>query len=491
MADIAESLFRQLDRGILPQVSHTRQISVEEKSSIDTEKDGKYYATDWNIETKIVLCDQFAEKEARQICKKVALPKRTENMGWESIPGKKYAPVQGNRDFMKLRDRIKREGDQAPVNDSVETCVEQLELGCEVSGTAKYNVDSCYFVRMMQPTATLVISLVPTEGDPDLYCSTQVIATHKKYMWRSMLMTGQDRIEIAPKDPNFICGNYYITVCNRSLNGRPASYLLKAQVNSRTLQTLRADSRLLKSNRLHMKQLKIATQEADDKVTHMSVASGWGKWRNAARKSDIFVNASESMTPSMRVSTTPSAASDRNVNHSELQSAITYDMTISKKPFKLAFLDRSRLIFEKPVQAIEDVLHDVGSSLAANASQQMFREGTKLMLSRALYNKQPRFGKSTKIGKKQPFERYDPNQQRYNDSDSEDEFLFGGHDPAGAYSLGIDAFVTVGIPTAVLTHLMDSSDSYQEQTDDSLSWLVEIGKNVGSNVYVCKLIFKT
>jgi hypothetical protein len=479
MAEHAAFLFQQLDSAKLPPVVECRTASHEfvrgEKSAKQPQE--KYFATDWNTETKIVLSQQLAEKEALQICKKVALPKRTENMGWESLPGKKYAPVQGNRDFMKLRERIKNERKQGLLEEKVEVAIEQLTLGVEVSGTARYNVDMCYFVRMMQPTATLVITLVPANGDPDLYCSTKVVATHKKFIWRSMLMTGRDQIEITPKDPNFICGNYYITVCNRGLDTNPASYLLKAHVKSRILETLMADRHVLKSNRLHMKQLKIATCEADDKVTLTSVASGWGKWRNCGPKPDmLIIEASRTMTPSIRSSSTPNIASDLSRHQSDLKAAIELDMTSSTKPFVHSFLDRSRLIFEKPVSAIEQVLNEVGSTLVATASQQMFREGTKLMLSRALYNKQPHFGKGVKNVKRS--DRYQQIEPKPNDSDSEDEILFGGTDAIGKSSLDIDAFVSVGIPPAVLTNLLDSSDFDGVVVDNSTHWLAGIGKNV-------------
>jgi len=480
MAEIAASVFLQLDGAKLPPVAPGKPVPTDAVANANLKRSQeKYFATDWNIQTKIVLSQQFAEREAHQICKKVALPKRTENMGWESVAGKKYAPVQGTRDFVKLHDRIKNDiKTKSFVEEQVETAIEQLELGKEVSGTVKYNVDTCYFVRMMQPTATLVITLVPTEGDPDLYCSTKVIATHKKYVWRSMLMTGQDQIEITPKDPNFICGNYYITVCNRGLNSRPASYLLTAHVKSRVLQTLRTNRQVLKSNRLHMKQLKIAASEADEKVTLSSVASGWGKWRNCAPKPDVLViEASRAMTPSIRPSSTPNIPSDLNEHWSDLHTAIERDMKGSKKSFKNSFLDRSTLIFSKPIHEIEEVLQDVSSTLAANASQQMFREGTKLMLSRALYNKQPHFGKNVKNVKKR-LDRFQLTEQKQNDSDSEDEILFGGTDMFDSNSLQIDAFASVGIPPAVLTYLMEMPAGDGASADNSVNWLVGIGKNV-------------
>ena len=480
MAHHAMSLFQQLDDAKLPPVVQGRSKSDDiMRADAAVKLPPKYFATDWNTESKIVLCQQLAEKEAMQICKKVALPKRTEHMGWESLPGRKYAPVQGSRDFMKLRDRIKNERTKGLVEEKVEIPIEQLNLGMEVSGTANYNVDMCYFVRMMQPTGTLVITLVPIIGDPDLYCSTKVLATHKKFIWRSMLMTGQDQIEITPKDPNFVCGNYYITVCNRGLDTKPASYVLKAHVKSRMLETLKADRHAIKMNRLHMKQLKIATSEADEKVALTSVASGWGKWRNRGSNPDILViEASRAMTPSIRPSSTPNAASDLKQHPSDLKAAIEVDMTSSTRSFVHSFVDRSQLILAKPVSVIEQVLNDVGSTLVATASQQMFREGTKLMLSRVLYSKQPHFGKGAKHVKRRS-DRIQLTDLQPNDSDSEDEILFGRTDQLGAAdSLEIDAFISVGIPPAVLTCLMDSIDNDGVMVDDSTNWLVGIGKNV-------------
>jgi hypothetical protein len=481
MSDFAVTMFHQLDSAKLPFLNNKKAASETGEKAESKQPVEKYFATDWNVETKIILSQELAEKEARQICKKASCPQRTEHLGWESVPGKKYAPVQGNKDFTKLHERIKTDYNPGRmVEENVEAVVEQLFLGKEISGTAKYNVDMCYFVRMMQPTATLVITLVPTEGDPDLYCSTKVVATHKKYTWRSMLMTGRDQIEITPKDPNFICGNYYITVCNRGLTVQNASYLLTASAKSRILQTLRVDRQVVKLNRLHMKQLKIATVEADDKVASTSVASGWGKWRNCATKSDVLrIEDSKTMTPSVRSSNTPNVASNLDENGADLKVAIELDMTKSTKAFKSSFVERSRLIFENPIHAIQDVLHGVSSMLATNASQQMFREGTKLMLSRAVYNKQPHFGKSAR--KFQQLDRNDrsqPTEQQQNDSDSEDEILFGGSDPHGTNLLDIDAFVSVGIPPAVLTCMLDTSDRDGTTVDSSVRWLVGIGKNV-------------
>jgi hypothetical protein len=482
MSDFAASLFQKLDNASakLPHL-HGKSASAERVVQEDSKQpQEKYFATDWNIETRIVLSQQYAEKEAHQICKKAALSRRTENIGWESAPGKKYAPVQGNKSFTKLHDRIKLNHNAGQVEEKVEMTVEQLLLGTEVAGTAKHNVNKCYFVRMMQPTSTLVITLVPTQGDPDLYCSTKEVATHKKYTWRSMLMTGRDQIEITPRDPNFICGNYYITVSNRGLDTTPASYMLKAHVKSRTLQ-LKVDQQVLKSNRLHMRQLKIATTEANDKVVLTSVAGGWGKWRNCVSKPDVLViEASRTMTPSIRSSSTPNVASNLNENDLDLKAAIEFDMSRSTKAFRDSFLNRSKLIFENPIHAIQEVLHGVGSSLVTNASQQMYREGTKLMLSRAIYSKQPHFGKSFKHAKQ--LDRSQPLEQKQNDSDSEDEILFGGTDPLDSNSLQIDAFVSVGIPPAVLAYLMESSDDTVAAVDNSLHWLVGIGKNV--RVYI-------
>ena len=152
--------------------------------------------------------------------------------------------------------------------------------------------------------------------------------------------------------------------------------------------------------------------------------------------------------------------------------------------FTNSFLDRSRLVFETPVHAIQEALKDVGSSLASNASQQMFREGTKLLLSRAIYSKQPHFGKnvnSVKNGKQ--FDRSQLVERKQNDSDSDDEILFGGTNLLGANSLEIDAFVSVGIPSAVLTHLIESFDG--DADDNSLHWLAGIGKNVNNVLHVC------
>jgi hypothetical protein len=485
MSEHALYVFQQLDGVKLPSVVQGTSKSAEILRADQPPQ--KYFATDWNTEAKIVLCEQLAEKEALQICKKVALPRRTEHMGWESLPGKKYAPVQGSRDFMKLRDRIKNERTKGLVEEKVEVPMEQLTLGIEVSGTANYNVDMCYFVRMMQPTGTLVITLVPKMGDPDLYCSTKVIATHKKFVWRSMLMTGQDQIEITPKDPNFVCGNYYITVCNRGLDTKPASYVLKAHVKSRMLETLKSDRHMINSNRLHIKQLKIATSEADNKVALTSVASGWGKWRNCGSNPDILVmDASRTMTPSIHASSTPNVASDFNQHLSDLKTAIEVDMTSSTRSFVHSFVDRSQLIFAKPVSAIEQVLNDVGSNLVATASQQMFREGTKLLLSRALYSKQPHFGKGAKHTMRRS-DRFKQAESKPNDSDSEDEILFGRTYPLGADSLEIDAFVSVGIPPAVLKNLMDSSDSDGVLVENSTHWLVGIGKNVSAKCTISLL----
>jgi hypothetical protein len=483
MSEFAASLFQKLDDTSAKLPLLQAKLASSEKVVLEDSKQPqqKYFATDWNIETKIVLSQQFAEKEARQICKQAAVPRRTENMGWESVPGKKYAPVQGNKSFMKLHDRIKINHTAGLVEEKVETAVEQLHLGQEVVGTAKHNVDMCYFVRMMQPSSTLVITLVPTQGDPDLYCSTKEVATHKKYTWRSMLMTGRDQIEITPRDPNFICGNYYITVSNRGLDTTRASYVLKAHVKSRIFQTLRLDKQVLKSNRLHMRQLKIATTEANEKVVLTSVAGGWGKWRNCVTKPDVLViEASRTITPSIRSSSTPNIASNLNGDTSDLKAAIEFDMSSSTKAFRDSFLNRSKLIFENPVHTIQDVLHGLGSSLATNASQQVYREGTKLMLSRAIYSKQPHFGKGSKHAKQ--LDRSQPLEQKPNDSDSEDEILFGGTDPLDSNSLEIDAFVSVGIPPSVLALLMESSSDNGAAVDDSLRWLVGLGKNVRAHI---------
>ena len=183
------------------------------------------------------------------------------------------------------------------------------------------------------------------------------------------------------------------------------------------------------------------------------------------------------MTPSIRPSSTPNIPSDLNEHWSDLQTAIERDMKGSKKSFKDSFLDRSTLIFSKPIHEIEEVLQDVSSTLAANASQQMFREGTKLMLSRALYNKQPHFGKNVKNVKKR-LDRFQLTEQKQNDSDSEDEILFGGTDMYGSNSLQIDAFASVGIPPAVLTYLMEMPAGDGASADNSVNWLVGIGKNV-------------
>jgi hypothetical protein len=191
----------------------------------------------------------------------------------------------------------------------------------------------------------------------------------------------------------------------------------------------------------------------------------------------LVIEASRAMTPSIRPSSTPNIPSDLNEHWSDLQTAIERDMKGSKKSFKNSFLDRSSLIFSKPIHEIEEVLQDVSSTLAANASQQMFREGTKLMLSRALYNKQPHFGKNVKNVKKR-LDRFQLTEQKQNDSDSEDEILFGGTDMCGSNSLQIDAFASVGIPPAVLTYLMEMPAGDKASADNSVNWLVGIGKNV-------------
>ena len=478
MAEVAAALFHQLDSAKLPTVLQGRKtFSAKETQVNHKPPQERYFATDWNIESKIVLCQQLAEKESNQICKKAALAKRTEYRGWESAFGKKYAPVQGDRDFMKLRDYLKNQHKKGFVEEVEAPSIEQLDLGSEVAGTIKYETDKCFFVRMMRPTATLLITLVPTEGDPDLYVSTKTVATHKRYHWRSMLMTGKDQIEIVPKDPNFVCGNYYITICNRGLDRRNASFILKADVKSRA--QIRTDSRVLNMNRLQMKQLKIATDEADVKVTLSSVASGWGKWRNSAPKPErLVIEASRTVTPSIHSSRVYQLAADSNDGQLDLKDAITFDMIVSRKQYRDSFSDRARLIFSKPTHAIEEVLDDVSTSFVANASQQMYREGTKLLLSRAMYSKQPHFAKSTKAVK-QSLDQFQ--QVAENDSDSEDEILFGDIAPVlGTSSLEIDAFVSVGIPPAVLTHMMNYSDDHAAPVDNSTQWLVNIGKNVSS-----------
>lgn len=477
MAEVAAALFQQLDSAKLPPVPLGRtNTSANQTNGNSKQPTERYFATDWNIESKIVLCQQLAEKESHQICKKAALAKRTEHKGWESVPGKKYAPVQGNRDFMKLRDHLKNQHKKGFVEEAEELSVEQLDLGAEVAGTIKYEIDKCFFVRMMRPTATLLITLVPTAGDPDLYVSTKTVATHKRYHWRSMLMTGQDQIEISPKDPNFVCGNYYITICNRGLDRRTASFILKAHVKSRA--QIRTDRHALAMNRLQMKQLKIAADEADAKVTFSSVASGWGKWRNSAPKPEaLVIEASRTVTPSINSSRVYHLAAESNDAQIDLKAAITFDMTVSRKQYRDSFSDRARLIFSKPTHAIEEVLEDVGTSFAANASQQMYREGTKLLLSRAMYSKQPHFAKSTDTkAVKQSLDQLQRTEE--NDSDSEDEILFGDSAPSDKRSLGIDAFVSVGIPPAVLTLMIDSSDDNTAPVDNSTQWLVNIGKNV-------------
>ena len=83
MAEIAASVFLQLDGAKLPPVVPGKPVPTDAVANANLKRSQeKYFATDWNIQTKIVLSQQFAEREAHQICNKVALPKRTENMGW-------------------------------------------------------------------------------------------------------------------------------------------------------------------------------------------------------------------------------------------------------------------------------------------------------------------------------------------------------------------------------------------------------------------------
>ena len=49
--------------------------------------------------------------------------------------------------------------------------------------------------------------------------------------------------------------------------------------------------------------------------------------------------------------------------------------------------------------------------------------------------------------------------------------------------LDIDAFVSVGIPPAVLTFMLDTSDRDGTTVDNSVRWLVGIGKNVRDYIH--------
>jgi len=160
---------------------------------------------------------------------------RSKLCGWASPLGLPYKPLQGEKDFVALRERMVQEGTRFVPQDSEESVkilrpITELKPDKPVAGELGDKQFADFHLITKSPKAIIYIHFIPTFGEPKLYISTNGLYSNGvPYIWRNV-GSNNDCIMITPQNKHYVVGDYWLSVLSKS---GPCKFILKATITIR------------------------------------------------------------------------------------------------------------------------------------------------------------------------------------------------------------------------------------------------------------------